>query len=212
MIKLNNYNSVEKKIFDICFKNISDIDDKWMSSMVENYIYSVHKDVEHMYGIQFSTKCKTRYGLYHGKLKYFYPKDENNIKTLYSVISCVNGVKQGITREYFSNGDVEFEMFYNNDLLEGEYTKWYENRTIDFKYYYKNGKLDGEVKRYYKNQQLELITYYINGKENGIRKVYHSNGKLSIFSTVVDGEYMDDYKEWDEYGELIPKHLYTYDK
>ncbi len=82
------------------------------------------------------------------------------------VIMFFDSKSQKMMREevYFTNGKLQWEGNYKNQLEDG---KWV--------YYYENG-------------NIKSIQYYTKGKENGVCSDYDSKGKLVKESTWVNGK------------------------
>ena len=55
---------------------------------------------------------------------------------------------------------------------------WYENGQLEYEYPYKNGKSHGICKGWHENGQLQYEWPYKNGKSHGIHKGWHENGQL----------------------------------
>ena len=59
--------------------------------------------------------------------------------------------------------------------IEREY---YENGQLEYEYPCQNGKRHGICKAWWENGQLRYEYPYQNGKAHGIRKIWYKNGKL----------------------------------
>jgi uncharacterized protein len=133
----------------------------------------------------------------------------------------MNGLKQGVWREYFANETVKFESSYKNDKLDG-YVKEYDIKGKLLKSdRYINGKLivvtaDTETRmevkvKYYESGKIKESGGFIEGKPVGIHRAYTEEGKITtstVYSSVgtLEGEglYDDDGNrqgEWKEYFE-----------
>ena len=88
-----------------------------------------------------------------------------------------SGLKQGIWREYHSNGQLEYETFYLNDTIEGNYTSYYDNGQLECKYFISNQKKEGDYILYQENGVLKGEISYKNGKRVFFRK-YNPKGEL----------------------------------
>ena len=64
MTKFINYKSPEKDILDICFQDIPDMD-KWLTSLIESYIYSTVREYycETNKDNSMKSEYTTKYGL-----------------------------------------------------------------------------------------------------------------------------------------------------
>ena len=75
---------------------------------------------------------------------------------------------------------IKEEYFQNNNIKEGIYKQYYSNGQLLAECNYINGKKVGKYIKYYYNGQKLLECYYINNKIDGYLKIYKSNGDLFI--------------------------------
>lgn len=85
-------------------------------------------------------------------------------------------IRQGITREFYSNGQLRGEINFENGKVNGELKKYFENGQIAEISNWKNDTLSGLAKYYYNNGGLYQECNYLNGKLNGEKIIYHENG------------------------------------
>ena len=62
------------------------------------------------------------------------------------------GIKQGFWRYFWANGDLKYEVFYENNEKEGLEIRYYDNQDcIEFSNTYKRGTLDGPSVTFHPN-------------------------------------------------------------
>jgi len=91
----------------------------------------------------------------------------------------VNGKREGLALEINSSGQLEKQMMYHSDLLDGTY-KEFKYTTLKEERNYKNGKLEGIVKVYYDNGKIMEEGAYQNGIRHGVSKWYDQEGNVTI--------------------------------
>ena len=62
----------------------------------------------------------------------------------------------GICSDYFADGKLKAEMFYENGYLDGEYISYFNNGNIESEGTYQQGNRTGEWKRCWKNMLSQL--------------------------------------------------------
>ena len=98
--------------------------------------------------------------------------DKNGLR---SVIEYKYGVKHGIEKKYFENGNVQLEAHYNNSLLHGEFIGWYENGMRAIHMSYLNGAENGERQALYRNGSPYLRMNYKDDKKDGEFMIWYQN-------------------------------------
>ena len=82
---------------------------------------------------------------------------------------------QGTTKDYFQNGKLSSERFYNNGQQEGREVNYDDNGKIFYERFYAGGKREGNFKMYYGNGKVRRDeTYKFNELVSG--KMYDSTG------------------------------------
>ena len=117
--KLDNFNSPEKKVLLEYFQNIPMMD-KWIASVIENYIYAYVEE----YGDNRQLKCKyrTKYGEKDGEYKAWWDKGQLGVQKTY-----VEDKLYGEYKEWHSNGQLYTQTTYVEGKLHGEYKGWNSN-------------------------------------------------------------------------------------
>ena len=73
------------------------------------------------------------------------------------------GNKQGKWKSYYSNGNKQKEEIFNKDKLDGEMTKWYQNGKKKEKGIFRNGKREGIFFSWKEDGSLYLKQSFVNG-------------------------------------------------
>ena len=73
------------------------------------------------------------------------------------------GNKQGKWKSYYSNGNKKKEENFNKDKLDGEMTKWYQNGKKKEKGIFRNGKREGIFFSWKEDGSLYLKQSFVNG-------------------------------------------------
>jgi antitoxin component YwqK of YwqJK toxin-antitoxin module len=160
-----------------------------------------------------------------GVVRSYHDLAESKLKEEYFVNA---GVREGVYRSYYEDGQIWNEVNYINEELEsevdycdGEADYWAlesEDDNIDkregvHKSYYNNGQLKSEVnyingvregvyRSYYENGQLWEEVNYINGVREGFYKSYYSNGQLWEQVNYINGEREGVFTSYNRNGEL----------
>ena len=108
-----------------------------------------------------------------------------------------------VVKEYYENGNLEFETPYKNDKIEGIKKSYDENGNLEIETPYKNDKREGMTKLYYSNGKLWEEAPYKNGKVEGIAKVYFENGKIMAEMSYLNNLFHGDTRFYTEDGKLL---------
>ncbi|MCW5922242.1 MAG: hypothetical protein KIS77_07865 [Saprospiraceae bacterium] len=102
-------------------------------------------------------------------------------------VQIVNGKKEGKMTDYYPDGKLRGERWFENDLQTG--------RTV----------------LYHPNGQVMEVQYYAEGKKQGGDTLWYDNGQVQ-FTTWFEGGKMDGYlRKWSPEGQLIFEALYQMD-
>ena len=116
-----------------------------------------------------------------------------------------------------------FMRTYNKNVLNGPYYEWYSNGQIKVEAYYDNGKLSGNFKKYYSNGQLRVTARYNANIKDGPYKEFFKNGKPKFeanYSPIgkpegkqtryrMNGRPISEYTYYE--GKLVGKRFWRYD-
>jgi len=70
------------------------------------------------------------------------------------------------------------EERYENGIKHGLYRSWYQNGQLEAEGNYVNGEIDGAVRAWHENGQLKLEATYLSGLENGLYREWSKDGQL----------------------------------
>jgi antitoxin component YwqK of YwqJK toxin-antitoxin module len=88
----------------------------------------------------------------------------------------VNGMKEGLHREWNTYGQLESEGNYLNGEIEDLWRSWHENGQLESEGKYLNGKLEGFARVWHENGQLESEGKYLNGEREGLWRFWNEKG------------------------------------
>ncbi len=122
-----------------------------------------------------------------------------------------NGNLHGTYKSFFLTGKnaLEFLFEYKNDSIVGKGTEYFANGNVYEESFYENGMLTLK-KRYFVNGNLSIETNYTNNQEDGPYKSYYINKKVAEIGQSKNGLYDGLWKNYYENGNL--KNEFTYDK
>lgn len=121
---------------------------------------------------------------YSGTVKDFY--EDGNLKTSSEYYL---GKRQGKYFGFYSNQNKWFERFYQNGIKTGIHKGWFKDGQQMFEYQLNNnGVYDGSIKDWHFNGQLAKHFHFVDGKEDGSQKVWKLNGKIRANFFSVNGD------------------------
>ncbi|WP_347174626.1 toxin-antitoxin system YwqK family antitoxin [Polaribacter uvawellassae] len=142
-------------------------------------LFEENKELEIINGVLYYNDAP-----FNGTIKSF--DDVNQTK---NSASYENGKKEGEERKLFLNDSLAEIRFYKKGLKVGIHKSWFENGQQKFEYpYSQNGVYHGTMKEWYPNGKLVREFNYTKGKESGSQKMWLSNGNIKANYTVVNGE------------------------
>jgi antitoxin component YwqK of YwqJK toxin-antitoxin module len=115
--KLENFNSPEKEVLLELFEKMPMMD-KWIASLIENYIYSYVRE--------------------------YYPSEEGG--SLKCEYRTKFGLKDGECKVWYDNRQLWQQTTYIDDKVNGEYKRWYDNGQLMEQITYVDGKRQGNYK------------------------------------------------------------------
>ncbi len=108
-------------------------------------------------------------------------------KTIMGETEFFNGSSTYISRKYHSNGKLESEIPFKNDLLNGNGKKYYEDGKLMEDVNLLNGDFDGVYKYYHSNGMLWIEKLYKKGKAWKVVSNYTIDGKPRNPGTLNNG-------------------------
>jgi len=134
---------------------------------------------------------------YHLEEKMIYEYNENdNCKMKYFVFKHTDN-KHGLFERWYSNGQKELQLNYQNGKVNGLCEKWYENGQKEWQVNCRNGKKHGLYEYWYSNGQKGAQINYQNDEKHGLNEYLYSNGQKEIRIKYQNGYY------YNFLGELI---------
>ena len=122
-----------------------------------------------------------------------------------SVNQIKNGKKNGLTRQYYANGNLAEKCMYKEDVEDGTIEQYWENGNLKWKGTYKSGKLNGEDQIFDEQGRLAIQATYVDNLLKGPFVVY-TNGKLKAKGNYIgEGNMVKDLEIYSESGALIVK-------
>lgn len=116
-------------------------------------------------------------------------------------VTDANGKKQGFWRYFWANGDLKYEVFYENNEKEGLEMRYYDAQDcIEFSNTYKHGMLDGPSVTFYPNCSTRVEEVYQGGKKHGYERFYDEGGFLQTEARFEKGELDGSYAHFDKKG------------
>lgn len=115
----------------------------------------------------------------------------SNGKLRYEGITDLNGLRQGLWKEYYETGELRSEGRYTNSRTVGKWKFYFPNKTIEIVGEYdKRGRKTGEWQWFYPNGSPLLIENYEDGELEGEFVEYDEEGK-----ELSKGKYVGNEKE-----------------
>tara|TARA_R110002073_G_scaffold313380_2_gene485241 strand:- start:2174 stop:5473 length:3300 start_codon:yes stop_codon:yes gene_type:complete len=135
----------------------------------------------------------------------------NDNGALHETKNFKNGNLEGPYLAYFKVGkqNLEYNIPYKNDSIHGKAIEYYSNGKVYQENYYQNGFLNLEMK-YHFNGEIAAEVHYKNSELNGPYKAYHNNKQVSEEGQSLDGFFHGPWKTYYKNGKLESN--FTYDK
>ena len=111
--------------------------------------------------------------------------------------------KIDIKRSYFTNGNIEYEVEYINDKLDGLSRVWLEDGTLISESEYSNGQPHGIWIQYHPNGSMKYEVYYEYGEKTGDEKWFYENGQIQSKQTFIRGKPETEIIRWKPDGTLV---------
>jgi antitoxin component YwqK of YwqJK toxin-antitoxin module len=111
------------------------------------------------------------------------------------------GVKKGFWRYFWANGDLKYEVYYENGEKDGLEIRYYDNQDcIEFSNTYKHGTLDGPSVTFFPNCSTKCEEIYKDGKKDGYERCYDQTGLIQTEAQFNRGELVGTYSHFDKKG------------
>ena len=116
-------------------------------------------------------------------------------------MTLANGKKHGFWRYFWANGDLKYEVYYDNGEKEGLEIKYYDVQDcIEFSNTYQKGTLNGPSLTFFPNCSTRTEEIYVNGQKNGYERNYDQGGFLLTEGQFSKGELVGSYAHFDKKG------------
>ncbi len=109
------------------------------------------------------------------------------------------GVKVGVWKTYYPEGNVAEELTYRNDKMQGPCVQYFTDGSVKLKCNYADDKLDGLYVIYHLKGTVEVSGTFSRNMKNGAWVYLHENGELEkreeyengrMVSQIIDGKEM----------------------
>jgi antitoxin component YwqK of YwqJK toxin-antitoxin module len=111
------------------------------------------------------------------------------------------GKKHGFWRYYWQNGDLKYEVFYENNEKDGLELRYFDSPDcIEFSNTYKHGVLDGPSVTFFPNCSTKCEEIYHEGQKHGYERCYDKDGFLLTEGNFIKGELAGSYAHYDKKG------------
>ena len=106
--------------------------------------------------------------------------------TLFSEVTMKNGVRNGMSRNFFANEKVSIEANYKDDKKDGLYRQFYENGTLMKEIEYKENQIDGLSKKFRDDGKPAWQARFTNDSPcSGLVEYYLNGTKKTEYPTIV---------------------------
>jgi antitoxin component YwqK of YwqJK toxin-antitoxin module len=114
-----------------------------------------------------------------------------------------DSLRQGVWKEFWSNGDLKEEVIYKNGKKQGLEIMWFDNPDcVKQESYYKNGVLDGPSIYYSKKCKKDFFETYKKGIKEGLELSYYANGNVKAEGYYKKGNLDGYYRVYDKKGKF----------
>ena len=133
-----------------------------------------------------------------------------------SSVNIINGVKEGVYREFDKEGNITISKLYEKDKIiaeggtvdpqgrqQGMWKYYYPDGSMKAEGSFKDGLRDGTWIFYYANKQIQQQGAYLKSQPEGNWKWFYPNGKLLREENFKNGKEEGPSKEYDEFDNII---------
>lgn len=115
--------------------------------------------------------------------------------------TSAQGIKSGFWRYFWPNGDLKYEVFYENNEKEGLEIRYFDQQDcIEFSNTYVKGMLDGPSVSFFANCNVHCEEMYRGGKKQGYERCYDQAGLIQTEANFDKGELVGTYSHFDKKG------------
>ncbi len=113
--------------------------------------------------------------------------------------------------EQYDNGQVSRRFNIVNGLKEGKMTDYFKDGKIMAERYFEKGQQNGRTAIYYPNGQIKEVQYFVEGKKKGGDTLWYEDGKIQFVTTLKDGKKHGYLRKWEPDGTLTYEAKYEMD-
>ncbi|MEN9459333.1 MAG: hypothetical protein RL135_1952 [Bacteroidota bacterium] len=118
-------------------------------------------------------------------------------------LTMANGKKQGFWRYFWPNGDLKYEVYYENGEKEGLEISYFDNQDcLEYSNTYSKGMLDGPRLMFYPNCSTRVEEVFKLGQKSGYERNFDQNGILTTEAVFEKGELVGSYAHFDKKGSV----------
>lgn len=110
--------------------------------------------------------------------------------------------------KYYEDGTPEMTYGTLNGVLNGMWKEWYCNGNIFLEGWYVDGKMAGLWRMWHANGNLQSEGAQMNNQEEGLWREWHENGQLAAETFYQAGVVDGWVRKWDDSGKLIQECMY----
>ena len=89
-----------------------------------------------------------------------------------------DGKRDGVTRKYFPNGQLNYEAYFADGKREGLSRSWWSNGNLRSETLFQNGLEEGVSWSWYQTGEKFKRYNFDNGQPSGLQQAWRKNGKL----------------------------------
>lgn len=114
---------------------------------------------------------------------------------LLSEETYVLGVKNGVSKTFYPNGNIAELINYRDGKKDGEWIQYYDDGKVRFKGIYVNDDKEGPFTGYYPDGKINLSGGYKAGHKDGTWSLYGEKGEILSVEKYSDGALIEDKKQ-----------------
>lgn len=118
-------------------------------------------------------------------------------------VTQINEKKQGFWRYFWPNGDLKYEVYYENGEKEGLEISYFDNQDcLEYSNTYHKGALEGPRVMFYPNCSTRVEEVYKAGVKSGYERNFDQTGTLLTEAVFDKGELTGSYAHFDKKGNV----------
>lgn len=113
---------------------------------------------------------------------------DNEGRDSVSVESYSNGLLNGVSKKWYSNGQLMEIRYYKQGQKNGKQTAYWENGKKRFEFIAKADQYEGVLKEWNTDGRLIHLANFVNGQEEGPQRLWYDNGKIRANYIIMNGK------------------------